>query len=774
MFKYKSLPLAIALAGLSCSAIAENHQAENHNGAFDLAVANEFKLIEMLRNSGKISKDASLNDAEIALRGYLKTRQEAERKKVKPTDLNIASKLSANKSKSLTHSMQNGKGNKLGQAKKNAPANMVLENYAGAKRTAKILAILMEFPDFPHNSIQPGESGMYYENYTPEHYAEILFGESGWTAPNGHVANSMKMYYEAQSGDSYSVEGAVTNWYMASKPAAFYGNNDDGDARALIREALAAAAADPSVDLSEFDIEDRFDLDGDGNYWEPDGLVDHVMVFHSSVGEEAGGGQLGEDAIWAHRWNLGAPFAIPGTTPAVDPLELGAMGAYDYTIQPADSAVGVVSHEYAHDLGLPDEYDTEYTGRGEPVSSWSIMSSGSWAGLLGGTEPTGFSAWAKQELQASLGGNWMHGATIHIDDLTSDGVTALIDQAVSKGANNDAIRIDLPAKETVIAPPTSGEYAYFSGSGNDLFNRMAGAVDLTTATSATAKFKAWYDIEADWDYAYVYGYSNGVFIGMLPTSVSTNDDPNGTSRGNGITGNSGGWVDVEIDLTPYAGTSVELYFLYETDGYVANPGLYVDDVTVETDNGIVAMANADDTETFFAYFGGFTLDTGTSYSNHYYLAEWRTHQGIDKGLSHINVAGENMEFSEGLLLWYVDDKYTNNHVGVHPGNGFLGVVDADRHTNTWDDNSAASTRYQIHDATFGLDKTSKLHLDLKASYGISLRDNFTKRNPMFDDSSSFVSDDIPDAGRAVPNYGLKIRVSSQSKDKSVGQILIYK
>ncbi len=37
-------------------------------------------------------------------------------------------------------------------------------------------------------------------------------------------------------------------------------------------------------------------------------------------------------------------------------------------------------HEFGHDLGLPDEYDTQYTGQGEPVQAWSIMSGGSWAG----------------------------------------------------------------------------------------------------------------------------------------------------------------------------------------------------------------------------------------------------------------------------------------------------------------------------------------------------------------------------------------------------------
>jgi immune inhibitor A len=770
MFNLKSIPLGLVLAGLSVSTLAANQMPLTENGAFDMAIADEHKLIEMLQKSGKISKDASLNDAEAALRDYLKVRQQQERQKAGPMDLSLAAKFKQNKSHALTHSLMNGKGNKLGIAKKNAPDAIMLEDYQGEARTSRVLAVLMEFPDFPHNSINPEDTNMYYPDYNQAHYQQILFGENGWLAPNGHRANSFKMYYEAQSGGSYSTSGDVAGWYMASKPAAYYGNNSNGNARALVREALMAASADPSVNLADFDIEDRYDLDGDGNYWEPDGLVDHIMIFHASVGEEAGGGQLGDDAIWSHRWNLGGVFATNTPTPV--PYWGGVMAAYDYTIAPIDAAVGVISHEFGHDLGLPDEYDTQYSGRGEPVSSWSIMSSGSWAGHIGGTEPTGFSPWAKEQLQGSLGGNWLHGATVHIDDLSSDGVTGLLDQAASKGTNNDAIRIDLPAKATIVTKPTSGQYAYFSGAGNDLFNRMTMQVDLTTATSATAKFKAWYDIEADWDYAYVYVVSNAG-VTFVEGNITTNSNDNGQNRGNGITGNSNGWVNAEFDLSAFTGETITIRFLYETDSYVANAGMYVDDFSVVTNDGILVQANADQANEAFS-FQGFSVDAGVTYAEHYYLAEWRTHQGIDAGLGHINVGGQNMAFDEGLLLWYVDHGFNENWVGFHPGDGFLGVVDADRHTNVWSDHTAASTRYQIHDATFGLDKSEKMFLDLKARYGISMRDNFTKRNPQFDDSVQFISSDIPDAGRNVPNYGLKIRVVGQSADKSVGKILIYK
>jgi len=773
MLNRKSLPLALALAGLSSAAFAANHAPLEQSGAFDMAIADEHKLIEMLQKSGKISKDASLNDAEVALRGFLKERQEAERKRAGLVDMDVATKFKMAKGNNLNNSLMNGKGNKLGQAKKNRPANVMDVAFDGQARQGRVLAILMEFPDFPHNSINPEDTGMYYEDYNQAHYEEILFGENGWTAPNGHEANSFTQYYQEQSGGSYSVTGGVAGWYMASKDAAYYGNNVDGNARALVMEALMAASADPSVDLTEFDIEDRFDLDGDGDYWEADGLVDHVMIFHSSVGEEAGGGQLGEDAIWAHRWNLGGVFTLDTTNPN-PPIGFwgDAMAAYDYTIAPIDAAVGVISHEYGHDLGLPDEYDTQYSGRGEPVSSWSLMSSGSWAGRLGGTEPTGFSAWAKEQLQGSMGGNWLHGATVNFDELTTNGFTGLLDQASSKGVNNDAIRINLPDKKTVVTTPTSGQYAYFSGSDNSLANEMGNWVDLSTASSAKVKFKAWYDIEADWDYAYVYVYS-AAGVDFIEGNITTTTNPNSQSRGNAITGNSNGWVDAEFDLSAYAGQQVYVSFFYETDGYVVNPGLYIDDFTIEADGEIVVQADADDNDSFFSMYG-FTKSEGFTLSEHYYLVEWRTHHGIDSGLGHINIAGENMAFEQGMLVWYVDNMFSNNWVGIHPGDGFLGVVDADRHTNTWSDHSPASTRYQIHDATFSLDKADKMFLDLKARYGIEMRDNFTKRNPQFDDSVSFISNDIPDAGRNVPNYGLKVRVTSQSKDGSVGQILIHK
>ncbi|MBL1704923.1 M6 family metalloprotease domain-containing protein, partial [Klebsiella pneumoniae] len=105
----------------------------------------------------------------------------------------------------------------------------------------------------------------------------------------------------------------------------------------------------------QFDQFDQYDVNGDGNQNQPDGLIDHLMIIHAGVGQEAGGGKLGDDAIWSHRWTVGPkPFQIEGTQAKV-PYWGGKMAAFDYTIEPEDGAVGVFAHEYGHDLGLPDE-----------------------------------------------------------------------------------------------------------------------------------------------------------------------------------------------------------------------------------------------------------------------------------------------------------------------------------------------------------------------------------------------------------------------------------
>ncbi len=70
-----------------------------------------------------------------------------------------------------------------------------------------------------------------------------------------------------------------------------------------------------------------------------------------------------------------------------------------YTIQPENGGVGVFTHEFGHDLGLPDLYDT--SGGENGTGFWTLMSSGSWMGdgtVDIGSKSSHMGAWEKFQL----------------------------------------------------------------------------------------------------------------------------------------------------------------------------------------------------------------------------------------------------------------------------------------------------------------------------------------------------------------------------------------
>jgi hypothetical protein len=51
-----------------------------------------------------------------------------------------------------------------------------------------------------------------------------------------------------------------------------------------------------------------------------------------------------------------------------------------------------------------------------------------------------------------------------------------------------------------------------------------------------------------------------------------------TGSWNAFSGNSGGWHQVEVDLSAYAGQTVELYISYASDWATQGLGVFVDDI----------------------------------------------------------------------------------------------------------------------------------------------------------------------------------------------------
>ena len=119
--------------------------------------------------------------------------------------------------------------------------------------------------------------------------------------------------------------------------------------------------------------------------------------------------------------------------------------------------------------------------------------------------------------------------------------------ALSKQAQQLVVLLPDKPVTSFVGTPYAGAFFYFSGSGNNLDNHMTRSVVVPAGlVQLTAKVR--YDIELDWDYAYLTVNGNPVH-----TNRSTNTNPNGQNFGEGITGSSGGnWVDLTADLSAYA------------------------------------------------------------------------------------------------------------------------------------------------------------------------------------------------------------------------------
>jgi immune inhibitor A len=617
-------------------------------------------------------------------------------------------------------------------------------------------------------------------DFSSSYFEDLLF--SG--APN---AVSMRNYYIEQSSNRYAVNGDVTDWVQVPFNEARYGTNLCGDivcstvwdfvqdgANSWYDTARASGMSRGEINdyLSQFDVWDRYDWDGDGNFDEPDGYIDHFQIVHAGVGEETGGGAQGEDAIWSHRWY--AFFNEIGLTgPSPDYLlggvQIGNSRYWigDYTVEPENGGVGVFAHEFGHDLDLPDLYDTSGNTGGAENSTgfWTIMSSGSY-GSSGkpkdgiGTKPIQFSAFEKIFL------GWSNLAVVNFGENT----TVNLGPAEYNTADVQHLLVLLPDKEVdfEIGAPYSGSYFYHSGAGNNLDNTMTREVTLPSGTvTLTAKVR--YEIELDWDYAYLTVNGEPVH-----TNLSTDTNPNGQNFGEGITGSSEGeWVDLTADLSAYAGQTVTLGFRYWTDGAVAEAGIGIDDIAI---TGLPL----DDAETDPGWtYNGFIRTTGVVTQSFFnaYIAEFRQYLGYDKSLQtgpynfgfldnpDLQNWVEHFPYQEGLLVWYYDESFADNNVGDHCAEGRCGglylPVDAHPELLIRPDGLVWRPRIQSYDSPFGLRRTDRvcLHWESVESCFGGLRGN-----PLFDDTQSYWFPPDPDIGHfgwasvPLPGFGVRIRV----------------
>ncbi|MBD3169093.1 MAG: T9SS type A sorting domain-containing protein [candidate division Zixibacteria bacterium] len=127
--------------------------------------------------------------------------------------------------------------------------------------------------------------------------------------------------------------------------------------------------------------------------------------------------------------------------------------------------------------------------------------------------------------------------------------------------------------------PFNGEYSIYSGYQNRAFFTATLINPIAVNPGDDLTFFTWYHIEEDWDYAYIQvSTNNGLTYENLEGNITTNSNPNGNNRGNGITGSHRYWDEAIFPLDDYEGQEIKLRLLYITDANTLREGMYIDDL----------------------------------------------------------------------------------------------------------------------------------------------------------------------------------------------------
>lgn len=226
---------------------------------------------------------------------------------------------------------------------------------------------------------------------TPQDWAEKIFGET----------NSVKDYYREVSyrqlelvpaTESHGTENdGIVGWLTLDRDHPNMGGNLGSATETLAQAALAAA--DEFVDFASFDTN-------------ADGAISnnelHIVIVAAGYDASYGGETSCSPSVWAHQTS----FLL--AVPSFDGVKLGDAlrgGGYiqigewhcDQEDTPGHPAtLGVLVHEFGHDLGrsAPDLYDSDGSSYG--IGNWDVMAHGAWnKTLLPGDTPAHPAAWVK-------------------------------------------------------------------------------------------------------------------------------------------------------------------------------------------------------------------------------------------------------------------------------------------------------------------------------------------------------------------------------------------
>ena len=136
-------------------------------------------------------------------------------------------------------------------------------------------------------------------------------------------------------------------------------------------------------------------------------------------------------------------------------------------------------------------------------------------------------------------------------------------------------------------PPRNGDTMWLAPGEDDSNARLTAEFDLSTTNKATLQFNTWYDLEADYDFAYVsISADDGDSWELLvPDHLSAGEfGPAFNGRSAAEPDAADGWLKESISLDRYTGQSVLIQFEvltdYETDDQGSGQGFAIDDIAI--------------------------------------------------------------------------------------------------------------------------------------------------------------------------------------------------
>ena len=225
-----------------------------------------------------------------------------------------------------------------------------------------------------------------------------------------------------------------------------------------------------------------------------------------------------------------------------------------------------------------------------------------------GDDPTDLGAWELFQL------GWLNkeGAQGPFYDVAFAGETSqhtLSKNVPATTGGEQALFTFLPDVERPLnlGAPASGSQMFWSTQGDNLNTTMTKTG--VSGTNLTAQVN--YDIETDWDYAFLEASTDGgtTWSKVMTNLSDTNVPPHGghnqsgfNNTGEGITGSTAGaWKSLTATLP--AGTNA-VRFRYQTDGAAAEKGFRVDDIAIDGTTIGTAESDAEGWE-----FDGFRTTT---------------------------------------------------------------------------------------------------------------------------------------------------------------------